>query len=370
VRALPLEGLTIGITADRRADEQIQMLEQRGAKVVHGPTIRTMPVADSEPARVATRSLISQPPDYVVVSTAIGVRTWWSLADGWGVNDELLDAIASSYVVARGPKAAGAMAAVGAGVDWRSPSSMLAEVVEHLLSRNVAGARVALQLDGSGTADAAHDVLVSAGADVVVVPTYRWTLPRDPGPALRLIESVCTEKIDAVTFTAAPAIHNMFVLAEQEGVAESLRVALNGPVLAMCVGPVCREAATERGVLEAKEPRTARLGTMIKSLAEELENRRRVIVIGETKVEVQGALVRANAKSVLLVGRERELFDVLSRRAGVVLPRTVMLAEVWGARQTDPHVLEVAIGRLRRKLAPTGLSVEAVMRRGYRLTAS
>src|SRR5689334_13865495 len=32
-----LAGLTIGITADRRAAEQAQLLEQRGAKVVHGP---------------------------------------------------------------------------------------------------------------------------------------------------------------------------------------------------------------------------------------------------------------------------------------------------------------------------------------------
>lgn len=338
--------------------------------MVHGPTIRTMPVSDADPALRATEALLEQRPDYVVVSTGLGVRTWWALADGWGLTEPLTDAVAAAYVVARGPKAAGALASFGLEAQWRAPSSLLAEVVEHLLSLGVAGARVALQLDGSGAAEGAGDVLEAAGAEVITVPTYRWTMPRDPTPALRLIESACSEKLHAVTFTAAPAITNMFALAEQEGLAGPLRAALNGPVLAMCVGPVCREAATECGILEAREPRTARLGTMIKALADELENRRRVVVVDGLKVEIQGALVRVNGASVLLVGRERELFDALSRRAGAVLSRPLLMAQVWGTRQADPHVLEVAVGRLRRKLGPTDLTVAAVTRRGYRLAAS
>jgi uroporphyrinogen-III synthase len=370
VRVATLEGLTIGITADRRAEEQAQMFTQRGASVVHGPSIRTMPIVDTEAARAATETLLDAPPSVVIVNTAVGVRTWLSLADGWGIADDLLAAMGSAHVVARGPKAAGVLVAAGVDVSWRSPSSMLAEVVDHLLDHGVSGARVALQLDGSGDARHVISALERAGAQVVSVPTYRWTMPRDPVPALRLIDAVCAERMDAVTFTAAPAVRNLFTLADQEGLAESLRDAFNGPVLAMCVGPVCRAATTDWGVVAAREPETARLGTMVKALTDELERRRRVIVVDERDVEVQGSLVRANGTSVLLAGRDRELFDVLARRPGVVTPRTTMLAEVWGTRHTDAHVLEVAVGRLRRKLAPTRLTVEAVLRRGYRLAAT
>src|SRR4029079_12827743 len=41
IGVLPLAGFTIGVTADRRADEQIQLLERKGATVLHGPTITT-----------------------------------------------------------------------------------------------------------------------------------------------------------------------------------------------------------------------------------------------------------------------------------------------------------------------------------------
>ena len=343
------------------------MLAQRGAKLLHGPTIRTMPVADADAARAATEELIARPPDCVVVNTGVGVRAWWALADGWGLTEELTNVVAAAYVVARGPKAAGVLMSFGIDTEWRSPASTLSDAVEHLLEKGVAGARIALQLDGSGRAVEARCALEGAGAEVVAVPTYRWTLPRDHAPALRLIEAVCAQKLDAVTFTAAPAVHNLFVLAEQEGVADPLRAALDGPVVAMCVGPVCREAMSERGVVHARQPRTARLGTMVKDLVDELEGRRRLVAVGGVEIEVQGALVRARGGSVLLTGRERDLFRALVRRPGAVLPRTALLAEMWGDPQTDGHALEVAVGRLRRKLAPTGLTIEAVTRRGYRL---
>jgi uroporphyrinogen-III synthase len=365
---LALAGLTIGVTADRRAAEQAQMLEQRGAKVIHGPVLQTAPVEDESQARAVTTALLERPPDVVVANTAVGIRTWLSMADAWGVSDRLIGVLAQAYLAARGPKAAGALLAVGIDIDWRAPSSVLAEVVEHLCVRGVAGQRVAVQRDGGSDDDAFAAALRAAGADVVEIATYRWTLPKDPAPALRLVDAACTARVDALTFTAAPAVHNLFDLAAGAGVEDGLRAALNGPVLAMCVGPVCLAAAAERGVVAAKEPELPRLGGMVKSLADELEGRRRTFDVAGTPAVMQGSLVSAGGTGVSLPTRERAVFDVLSRRPGVVVPRRILLAEVWGTPQADPHALEVTVGRLRRRLAPTGLRVEAVLRRGYKLT--
>ena len=41
-----LSGYTIGITADRRWQEQAELLERRGARIQHGPSIRTFPLFD------------------------------------------------------------------------------------------------------------------------------------------------------------------------------------------------------------------------------------------------------------------------------------------------------------------------------------
>ena len=53
-----------------------------------------MPLADDTELLAATKELIDQAPDIVVATTAIGFRGWVEAADGWGIGDELLDALA------------------------------------------------------------------------------------------------------------------------------------------------------------------------------------------------------------------------------------------------------------------------------------
>lgn len=365
---LPLAGLTIGVTADRRAGEQTQLLVQRGAKVVHGPAIRTATIEDETPAHRATMALLTAPPDIVVANTALGIRTWLAMADSWGLADDLVAALAGAYVAARGPKAAGALVAVGVDIDWRAPSSVLADVVRHLVERGVVGKRIALQLDGGVEPGPEGQELRAAGADVVEVQTYRWALPSDAAAADRLVGAACSGRLDALTFTATPAVHNLFALADAKGLANDLRAALNGPVLAMCVGPVCRKSAVEAGVHAAVEPDMPRLGGMVKTLTDELASRRRVVKVEDVEAVIQGSMVRVGGHSVTLAMRERSVFDALARRPGAVVARPVLLSDVWGSGDADPHALEVTVGRLRRRLEPTGLTVEAVLRRGYRLT--
>jgi uroporphyrinogen-III synthase len=362
----PLEGMTIGITADRRADEQAELLARRGARVLHGQTIRTLPLGPDERIRDITEGLVRTPPDVLVANTGVGVRGWLALAESWGLIDGLLECLAKCYLVSRGPKATGALITAGLTPDWHAPSERMDEVVAHLIDERVAGRRVAIQLDGNPD-PAASDRLRNAGADVVEIPVYRWTLPEDLSPALRLVDAACTVRLDAVTFTSAPALRNLFVLAEREGAGDELRAALDGPVVAMCVGPVCQEEAVRHGLAAAQRPARARLGAMVQELTTHLKGRRRVLAIGPREVVLQGSLIVAGNNRVELGGRERGVFEILARRPGAVVAKRTLLAEVWGSAHRDSRVLEVTVGRLRKRLAPTGIAVEAVVRRGYRL---
>ena len=42
----PLEGWRVGVTADRRVDQQVEALWRRGADVVRGCTMRTVYLSD------------------------------------------------------------------------------------------------------------------------------------------------------------------------------------------------------------------------------------------------------------------------------------------------------------------------------------
>src|SRR3954449_461096 len=110
---LPLAGFTVAVTADRRRDELSALLERRGARVVLAPALRIVPVADDSELKAATVSCVDNPPDIVVATTAIGLRGWLEAAEGWGLGESLRGRLDAAYLIARGPKARGAVRAAG-----------------------------------------------------------------------------------------------------------------------------------------------------------------------------------------------------------------------------------------------------------------
>jgi len=62
-QTLPLTGRTIGVTADRRGDDQQVMFGRLGAEVVLGPTISTVKLPDPALLRRRTEEIIAAPPE-------------------------------------------------------------------------------------------------------------------------------------------------------------------------------------------------------------------------------------------------------------------------------------------------------------------
>ena len=267
--AAVLAGLTIGITAERRADEQARLFTDRGATTLHGPTLRITPSGDDEGLRAATAAVVERPPDLLLASTGFGMRAWLDAAEGWGMRAALLDALGRARVANRGAKAASANNAVGLREWYRAPDERFDEVLDAVLAEPLAGARVALQVHGTAMPRAVAR-LVAAGAEVVEVDAYRASLPTDRAPARALVEAACASRVAAVTFTTAPSVHNLFVIAASAGLDGDLRRALNGPVLAACVGPVCAEGAAEEGVVAPLVPERSRLVPLVHAVTERL----------------------------------------------------------------------------------------------------
>jgi uroporphyrinogen-III synthase len=367
---LPLAGFTVGVTADRRWQEQAEMLRRRGAEVIHGPSIRTVPLGADQGVRAATLALVSRPPDLVIAHTGLGMRSWLALADGDGMGDRLVDALAGAEVLARGPKAAGAALSSGLEVVWRAPSETMAEVVDHVLARpSVRGLRIAFQRDG-GRPDPGVARLRTAGADVVEVPVYRWHAPDDPGPAERLIEATLGGRVHALTFTSSPALCNFVAVARALGVDDALRAAVAAGVSAVCIGPVCAAAARGEGIDTPVVPRRARMGSMIACLTDTLAGQARTVHVGDVAVELRGSDVVVADTRVELTERESVVLRALAEQPGVVVSKAQLLARCWGDSSSDPHLVEVTIARVRRRIADHNLSVSTIHRRGYRLVAT
>ncbi|MEV3992889.1 uroporphyrinogen-III synthase [Streptomyces sp. NPDC049837] len=359
----PLAGFTVGVTAARRADELGALLERRGAAVQHAPALRIVPLADDAELLDATKALISHAPDIVVATTAIGFRGWVEAADGWGYGEELLDRLRDAQVLARGPKVKGAVRAAGLTEEWSPASDSMAEVLDRLLGQDVAGRRIALQLHGEplpGFVEALRD----AGADVVVVPVYRWMPPEELAPLDRLIDATVARSLDAVTFTSAPAGASLLSRAQDRGLLPELLDALRHDVLAACVGPVTALPLQAHGI-DTVQPARFRLGPLVQLLCQELPARARTLPVAGRRIEIRGhaVLVDGDLRPVPPAGMS--LLHSLARRPGWVVSRADLLRALPGSGR-DEHAVETAMARLRSALGAPKL-IQTVVKRGYRL---
>ncbi|WP_181776863.1 uroporphyrinogen-III synthase [Amycolatopsis pittospori] len=261
-----LSGITIGITAERRADDFIAALTRHGATVLHAPTIRIVPLPDDTELRAATDAVLAEPVGFTAVTTGAGFRGWLSAAEGWGLREPLLERLGKSRIFVRGPKAAGAVRGAGLREEFSAPEESNAELFEGLRDAGVGGARVAVQLHGTLLPELTG-LLRDSGADVVQAQPYRWLSPEDVEPVHDLVESVIAGRVTALAFTSAPAAANLLALAGERR--EELLAALRGPVLCACVGPVTAAPLEAAGVATV-QPERQRLGALVKLLLAEL----------------------------------------------------------------------------------------------------
>ncbi|RCV54841.1 uroporphyrinogen-III synthase [Marinitenerispora sediminis] len=359
----PLAGFTVAVTAARRADELAALLRRKGAEVLCAPALRIVPLSDDRRLRAVSTTLAERPADIVVATTGIGFRGWVEACETWGLAEPLLTAMRSSRLIARGPKAKGAIRAAGLTEEWSPPSESSGEVLDYLLERGVSGLRVAVQLHGEPLPDFCA-ALRMAGAEVVEVPVYRWTTPEDVAPLDRLIDAVAAGQVDAVTFTSAPAAAGLLERARVTGAERRLVAALRGATLAMCVGPVTAGPLTARDI-PAVWPARARIGALVKRLAEELPE-------SAPTLPVAGHVLRLRGQAVLLDGELRPVSPALmrvlrelARRPGQVRARAELLASLGG--DADAHAVETAVARLRAALGDPRI-IQTVVKRGYRLS--
>jgi uroporphyrinogen-III synthase len=358
----PLAGFAVGITAARRAEELGTMLERRGATIQQGPALRIVPLIDDTELLAATRKLIEQPPDITVASTGIGFRGWVQAATEWGIGDELITALNAGKLIARGPKARGAIRSTGLADTWSPPSESSAEVLTYLLELGVAGQRIAMQQHGEPLPDMV-EALTVAGADVIEVPVYRWEPPVDLGPLDRLTDATLAGDLDVLAFTSAPAAAGLLARAAERAMRDELISRLRGPVLALCVGPVTA-APLEALDISTVQPQRSRLGAMVRRLEVEMPARSRDLPVAGHWLEVRGHAVVVDGVLRPLSPPEMRLLRLLARRPGRVVTRAELVVAPPGP--ADVTAVEKAVTGLSAALGTPGL-IQPVLSLGYRL---
>jgi DNA-binding response OmpR family regulator len=98
-----------------------------------------------------------------------------------------------------------------------------------------------------------------------------------------------------------------------------------------------------------------------------------VLAVGDLELDPASRQVRRGGTPIEVTTREFALLELLMRNAGLVLSKSQVLGALWGFDfDGDPNVVEVYVGRLRRKVdRPFGTqSIRTVRGAGYLLEAA
>ena len=362
-----LAGCRILVTAQRRSDELSGALVRRGADVVVAPTLGVVPHIDEQGLLARTRDILAASVDTLVVTTAIGFRGWLDTAETAGLAEELLEVLDGVRLVARGPKARGALQAAGLRADWVAESETSAEIADYLTTEGVRGHRVAVQHHGAGD-DGLDGRLSAAGATVVPLEVYRWGPPPDAAAVTDSVHALVAGCFDAVVFTSAPAASAWLRELVRLDATDAMRaLAEAGRLLVAAVGPVTAEPLVVAG-MRPVVPDRARMGALVRRVIMDLGDASRGIETpsGLLHLRASGATLDDTVLQVSPSGLA--VLRRLAENPGQVVSRDELLRVLPGESE-DPHTAEVAVARLREAVGCPGL-VQTVIKRGYVLARS
>lgn len=360
-----LAGTKVLVTAQRRSRDLAMALERRGASVTIAPSIGVESHIDEASLLEQTRRIITDGVDVVVVTTGIGFRGWLETADAANVATDLVEALRGTRLIARGPKASGALQAAGLSPDWVADSETSAEIADLLLDEGVVGLRIAVQHHGAGD-DHLEERLTRAGATTQGLVVYRWGAPPDEAVLKESLVEAAAGGFDAVAFTSAPGAAAWLTAARSLGVAETIaeRVA-DGETMVAAVGPITAEPLIAAGFTTVI-PERSRLGALVRLIVTRCGENSDGIATPAGTLRVRATMATLNHEVLALSPGGLAILRELAREPGRVKSREQLLAVMPGD-SGDPHAAEVAVARLRDVVGKE--VIHTVVKRGYALAA-
>lgn len=281
---LSLEGLTVAITASRRALELAHLINTFGGTPYISPTvgIETSINASKETVDFINK-LVKEKLDYVVFMTGPGVYSLMSAAKKLQLEGDLIEALKKVIVVARSLKPKIALAHYGIKTDIVPEENTAEGIVKQLKKNSMQGKKIGVLWHGSYFPILKNE-MSTAGAEVFEFSIYSYSLDLkesgakileemgfkyvypDQAKVIKLIEAINNGLVHVITFTSPPSARDLFKIAEDHKIKEPLLVSLNNNVIVVAIGPSTKKALEENKVQVDVMPQIYKMGPMVKEL--------------------------------------------------------------------------------------------------------
>lgn len=260
---MAMRGKRVAVLESRLGRELTDLVAGRGAEPFHAPALAELPDLDPQAIGALVESLAARPAKLAIFQTGVGTKALFAATDSLSLSDKFLSLLKGATVAARGPKPTGALRQRGVHIDRSAADPFTThELLDCIKDVPIKGERVIVQRHG--TANRELDTALEArGAEVIEIPTYRWSLPKDTAPLVELIGRLQRGEMDAVLFTNAEQVRNLFLVSKETN--KDVKAALNSTLVAS-IGPVASAALRDAGVTVGLEASPPKLGALLSAV--------------------------------------------------------------------------------------------------------
>jgi len=273
-------GLRVAALESRNSTEMARLIEKFGGQPHVSPSMREAPIEQNREAIDFAHRLLTGEIEVMIFLTGVGFRHLLAAIERHVDRQRFLNALSDITTICRGPKPVAAMAEVGLKPTHKVPEP---NTWRELLATIDGGIPVAQKTVGLQEYGITNRSLLAGlearGARVVNVRVYQWELPLDTKPLEENIRAIVTGQRDVLLVTSAHQVANLLRLAQQLGLEQPLRKALQKMAVAS-IGPTTSEMLRDQELPVDIEPEHPKMGPLVAAAAEKaaevLERKRRV----------------------------------------------------------------------------------------------
>jgi len=249
------DGITIAIPESRQLNVLANLFSKRGAVTVRCPLVSIHDTPNSELIKQWLYDFIDSTPDIFVVLTGEGIKRLTRFAERFEIKDRWQQALADTYVIARGPKPNRALKLLDLQANELAVAPTSDGIIETLKLKDLTGKRLAVQLYGEDPNEKLQSFLRAESLEYTTVAPYIYAPDSDIEKILSLINQLANTEIDLICFTSKAQYTRLAKVAKSHGLSDSLVKGLSSTKIA-AVGPVVADQLSEAGFNVAITPET------------------------------------------------------------------------------------------------------------------
>lgn len=262
------EGMQVVSFESRRAQEVEALIRKYQGTSFSAPSMVEIPLEQNTAVFQFAEKLFRRAIDILILTTGVGTDILIEALQTKYTLDDVRQSFQKITLVVRGPKPLAALGKIRIKPNITVPEpNTWHEIVTVLSDRQlIQNRKIAIQEYGVSNSQLI-DSLREKGAEVTLVPVYRWTLPEDLTPLKTAIQEISEGTIDVIMFMSAQQIEHVLQAARTMEKEKDLRKAMQRSVIAS-IGPLTSEALRRNDMDVDFEPSKSKMAIMIQELAQ------------------------------------------------------------------------------------------------------